>query len=235
MVLKNTLEIKSNFVPVSKATSSINSLFETQLGCELEPMYLLGNFYVNTTPKASHNGCITCENLFTLSAMPETVYSDSELTLNGFPFYMGKMTMTKTFELSESQLASIISPFAKLKIGVINAAVCEVRLNGKVLGDLNRPGELDVDVEGCLEIGENRLEIILFNTLRNIVGPFHRPRGEIGNLFGGGYTNPNAAWLSIDTTNPGWEKCLEDHYPGWTNDYNLAPYGASEISLKFRG
>lgn len=231
----NTLEIESSFVPLSKATSAINSLFETQLGCELEPIYLLGDFYVNVLAKQTINGYITCESIFTLSPLPEKLTSTSEIATSGFPFYMGKMVMTKVFELSESQLAGIICPYAKLSVGTINAAVCEVYLNGKSLGDLSRPGELDVDVEGCLVAGENKLEIVLYNTLRNIVGPFHRPLGEVGNLFGGGYKNLNAAWLNVDTETPGWENRISESYTTWTDDYNIAPYGADNISLKFRG
>ena len=65
------------------------------------------------------------------------------------------------------------------------------------------------------------------------MGPFHRPLGNLGNTFGGGYANPDAAWLSVDTSVPGWEKKLSKPNDTWTNRYNVAPLGIKNISIIF--
>ena len=50
-----------------------------------------------------------------------------------------------------------------------------------------------VPVASLLREGENEITVRLYTTLHNIIGPFHRPLGNIGNTFGGGYRNPDAA------------------------------------------
>lgn len=45
-------------MPLSKAKSSITSLFECQLGTELESMYLLGDFGVYSVSEPTMNGLL---------------------------------------------------------------------------------------------------------------------------------------------------------------------------------
>lgn len=215
------LEIKREFCPLSKFKSSITSLFETQLGVELEPMYLLGDFTVRTTAVSSRSGCSVCEPDFVLAK--DDILCDGELTTAGYPFFAGEMTLKKRFTLGKPGKA-------RLRVGVMNAGVGEAYLNGVKLGDLNRaPAELDC-ADAMLD-GENVLEIKLFTTLRNIIGPFHRPRGDIGNHFGGGYQNPDAAWLSADTSVEGWQHRLNDADRRWTNCFELTRFGIGDVEI----
>lgn len=216
------LELTREFRPLSKYKSSITSLFETQRGVELEPVYLLGRFTVSATPRITRNGTSVCEPDFRIaSGYSRDLMTTGELTTDGFPFYMGRMLLSQSF-ISE------LEGECRVKVGVINSGAGEVFLNGEQLGDLNRaPAEL----KGKLRKGENQLTIALYPTLRNIVGPFHRPRGDIGNHFGGGYSNPDAAWLSVDTTQPGWEKRLGSTDSRWTEAYCLTPFGVGGVEI----
>ena len=104
-------------------------------------------------------------------------------------------------------------------------------LNGERIGDLYRaPASLSLG--SMVKEGENEITVRLYTTLHNVIGPFHRPLGNIGNTFGGGYRNPDAAWLSVDTTASGWESHLEDFYPSWTNGYNVTPLGIRDCQIE---
>ena len=219
---RHTLELVRQFRPLTKASSSVNSLFETQLGVELEPIYLLGDFKVRGIPQFTRNGCMVYERDFTLDSAHDMV-TDGELTGSGFPFFVGKLTLAREFTYSGRKQAAV-------RIGIMNAAAGELFLNGVRVGDINR-APIELDCTEYLRDGKNRMEIRLYTTLRNIVGPFHRPRGEVGNLFGGGYKNPDAAWLSVDLSVPGWEKHMSESYPDWTDGYNLVPFGIDHIEL----
>lgn len=219
---RHILELVREFRPLSKASSSITSLFETQLGVELEPAYLLGDFKVRGIPQFSRNGCMVYERDFTLTGADDML-TDGELTADGFPFFVGRLTLAREFEYSGGKKAAV-------RIGVMNAAAGELFINGERVGDINR-APLELDCTDRLHEGTNRIEIRLYTTLRNIIGPFHRPRGEVGNLFGGGYQNPDAAWLSVDVSAPGWENHMSESYPRWTDSYNLVPFGIDHVEL----
>ncbi len=223
------LEIKRQFRPLSKFKSSITSLFETQLGVELEPMYLLGDFTVKTVPVFSRNGCRVVKNGFVLQKRPSPIRTDGELCEAGFPFFTGIMQLSKTADLTEEEAKA----GGKLRIGSLFAAVAEVYVNGTHVGDINR-APCEIDCRGLLQPGENKISLRLFTTLRPIIGPFHRPRGEIGNTFGGGYQNPDAAWLSVDVTKPHWENLLSTPSPTFTEDYNLISLGVEDVALVFQ-
>lgn len=225
---KHTIEIEREFYPLSKVTNALTQLFETRHGIELEPMYLIGDFLVKGHRYRSDNGSAVFTPDFTLSALPKETNTFGELTDNGFPFFVGEISLFKNFEINENRDLSK----AKLRIETMNAGCGELFVNGKYAGDINR-APCDIAIGDFLKNGINAVEIKLYTTLFNIVGPFHRPLGNLGNTFGGGYANPDAAWLSVDTSVPGWEKKLSKPNDTWTNRYNVAPLGIKNISIIF--
>ena len=223
---RHTVEIRRHFQPLSRVTNALTQLFEARYGVELEPMYLLGRFTVCAQTTASHNGCITLENAFSLSSAKDTFFTTGEICTEGYPFFVGSMRLKQRFTLPKS----VKPENGVLSLGVLNAACAEVFVNGKAVGDICRaPARLPL--ADALREGENEITIRLFTTLHNVIGPFHRPLGNVGNTFGGGYKNPDAAWLSVDTTQDGWHEHLEDFYPTWTNDYNVVPLGIKDASI----
>ncbi len=223
---KHTLEIRREFFPLSRVTNALTQLFETRYGVELEPMYLLGNFTVNGHPTTSQNGCLAFERDFSLSKAPQTVFTLGELTDTGYPFFVGCMMLTKRFHLP----ATVHAENAYLSLGALNAACAEIFVNGTPVGDIRCAHER-LAIGQALKTGENEIRIRLYTTLFNIIGPFHRPLGNIGNTFGGGYKNPDAAWLSIETDVAGWEEHMEDFYPHWTDNYNVVPLGIRDCAI----
>ncbi len=222
------IEIKRNFFPLSKVTNALTQLFETRHGIELEPMYLLGKFAVRGHRCASINGCSVFERDFMLTKMPSQITTRGELTADGFPFFVGEISLSREVTLPENADLS----HAKIHIETMNAGCGELFVNGTSVGDLNR-APLDISIGAALKKGVNTVQIKLYTTLYNIIGPFHRPQGNVGNTFGGGYKNPDAAWLSVDTTVPNWEKKMPSFYPNWTDQYNVVPLGIHGVSIVF--
>lgn len=223
---RHTIEIRREFFPLSKVTNALTQLFETRYGVELEPMYLLGDFDVRGHRAISQNGCMVFERDFVLTAPRKPLATRGELTADGMPFYVGEVTLSREVTVPRD----IDVSQAKLRVGVMNAGCGEVFVNGVSVGDINR-APADLAVGGVLREGSNLVEIKLYSTLYNVIGPFHRPQGNVGNTFGGGYQNPDAAWLSVNTELPDWEKRLSDAYPNWTDQYNVVPFGIRDVSL----
>lgn len=225
---KHILELSRDFYPLTKVTNDLTQLFETRYGVELEPVYLLGKFVARGNKNVSIVGGSVYEPGFKLYNMPEKILTCGELTTEGFPFYVGEMILSQNVNVGEG--VDLSETF--LKIDIMNSGCAEVFVNGINVGDINRaPCKLALD--GALRHGSNLIEIKLYSTLYNIVGPFHRPQGNVGDTFGGGYNNPDAAWLSLDTTVDGWEIKRSLFYPSWTDQYNVVPFGIDGISLLF--
>lgn len=209
---ENVIEVTRNYVPLEKMKSSIGSLFQTQNGVELESMYLIGDFAVNAVQEPERNGNLRYARAMTIA--PEKGCAHGELTRAGYPFYAGTIALTQEFE-------SGFGGDGMLYLDEVNGCHCHVRLNGIDCGTL-RSAPYCVDVSHALKEGKNVLTLELVNTLRNLLGPYHRPFGEIGTTFGGGYKFPNAAWAG---GTPGW---YDDRVPDtetWTESYLLTKLG----------
>ena len=224
----HVLEITREFFPLSKVTNALTQLFETRHGVELEPMYLRGPFAVTGHRCISENGCVIFERDFLLEKLPTKLQTQGELTADGFPFFVGEVVLAKEITVPEGlDIAD-----AKFRLPVMNAGCGELYVGGVYAGDINR-APCDLAVGSLLKPGVNTVQIKLYTTLYNIIGPFHRPQGNVGNTFGGGYRNPDAAWLSINADAPDWQLRMNDFYPDWTDQYNVVPLGIRDASLVF--
>ena len=225
---RHELLIMREFFPLSKVTNALTQLFETRYGIELEPMYLLGDFKVSGHAHSSANGALLFEPQFVLAKKDDRISTYGELTTDGFPFYVGEVILSKVIDVPQGvDLSS-----AALNVGVMNAGCGEAFVNGISVGDINRPPSRLI-VKDALKHGENTVEIKLYTTLYNIIGPFHRPWGNIGDTFGGGYKNPDAAWLSINTSSKDWHLKMNSFAQTWTDRYNVVPLGVKNIYLTF--
>ena len=209
---KNVIEITRTYAPLSKMKSAIGSLFQSRTGCELESVYLLGDFAVLAVSEPVRNGDLRFSRHMTLA--PEKKHVLGELTREGYPFYAGDLTLRKSFTFG----AEAIPPHVTLFIEELNACLAYVTLNGKELGAIHSY-PYEIDVASALRTGENVLEVRLVNTLRNLLGPYHNPKGEIGNLFGGGYSHQDAAWVGGSATDFTWFENRETDTKSWTDSY----------------
>lgn len=214
---RNVLELTRDYAPLSKLLSGIGSLFQTRTGCELESVYLIGDFAVNVISEPVRNGDLRFARRMLLSAESEHV--TGELTREGYPFYAGEVTLAKTFAFAGDPKQGEVY----LTTDALDACLARIRLNGKDVGVIHS-APYRVSLAGALRAGENLLEVTLVNTLRNLLGPYHNPKGEVGNLFGGGYDNPDAAWVGGAASDLTWFLCRDPETEAWTDDYLQTPF-----------
>jgi len=227
---EHTLTLKRDYRPLSKARSAITSLFEHQRGVELEAIALIGDFAVLSRQKHVFNAVgMRMDRHFRLAATPATV--NGELVNAGFPFYTGNAVLRRVFAPD----AALAGKSSLLHLDGVNACAVIVRLDGTDMGCVAwHPYTVNL---GILSHGEHVLELELINTLRNYLGPWHRPKGEYGECWGGGYESPNLAWLGAEdeyTRLPiaGWYDHRDPDTSAWTEDYMQIPLGIRQVRLQ---
>jgi hypothetical protein len=181
---------------------------------ELESVYLIGAFCVQGKRLKEENRCNgqvfdRYAPDFYLVEWPERVRaSDSpgglalDLTAQGFPFFAGRVTLHQTVQVPS------VGGRAALEIHNLRAAVAHVAVNGRRVGTVAWPPHR-VDLGASLRPGENRIEIELVGTLRNLLGPHHLSGGDL-------------AW-----TGPAQFRDKSR----WTDDYILVPFGFDRATL----
>ena len=85
------------------------------------------------------------------------------------------------------------------------------------------------DITKAVCDGENEIKIQLTNTLRPILGPFHRPKGEVGECWGG-YGDPDLSWTG-SACGSDWYKNTDVDNSVWTDSYNQVRFGVWDIRI----
>ena len=230
---RNTISVIKNYIPLTKTSKDLTSIFENSSGTELECMYLIGDFAVWGQSENCLNGCLRFNRNFKLAK--ESGYANfRDLTSEGYPFYLGAVDMVKNVEISDTKND------AYLYVKCLNAAAAEVYVNGKYAGDINRGGT-KISCGNLLKIGKNEIKFRLYNTLRNVFGPSHRMIGERGNTFGdtpsrkrGCYGYFDEPWIPMDITVKNWQNNIDIDTADWTSSYHLLPLGIDGAKLVLR-
>jgi hypothetical protein len=123
---------------------------------ELEPVYLLGNFFLETQDRG-------------FKLVPNGRLHLGGWAEQGMPFYSGGVSYSKTVEIR------ILDPeFERywVKLGTWRGAVVEVKVGDRSAGFIAfEPFELDVT--NLLSEGQNKVSVIVYGTLKNTLGPHH--------------------------------------------------------------
>ena len=173
---------------------------------EIEAIYLVGKFGVVCNGKATKLGrdAVRMPERFEITAQPREVYL-SNIEQQGFPFFAGEMTLMKEFDLTGTDYCI---RFKKKSAGAVKICV-----NGEDAGVLLwRPYELDLSQ--YLKKGLNRVEIILYSGLRNLLGPHHLESGESYLVMPESFFKELSLW-------GGW--VLKND--SWNDDYCLVNFG----------
>ena len=217
----NILELKRFFEPLEKPARGVTELFQHLKGVELEAPFLIGDFAVRSLREFTRcPGVVRLNREFSLIPEPNT--AADELTAGGYPFYAGKMILSQEFEANET--ANIF----RLRFEHLNTAALKVRLNGVEQGIVYMP-PYTCELQGVRQ-GKNLLELELFSSLRNLLGPSHRSNGEYGRCFGG-YGHPNKNWIgAVDEYGkqyPQWPYNRSVDTPAWCESFMQVPFGFS--------
>lgn len=116
----------------------------------------------------------------------------------GFPFYTGAMTYVTEVEMPASNGQRVV-----LQLPGWHGTLAKVRVNGAPAGSVYWPPH-EVDVTRALRAGKNRVEVEIFSSRRNLLGPLH-----------------------LKEQYPGWTGPWQFTATGdeWTDDYVGLPYG----------
>ena len=220
---ENVIELRRHFVPLAKIRRKISSLFENRLGVELEAVYLLGDFAVMMNQEPTRNGDVRYSRL-DIRLTNEKKQIVGELTQAGYPFYAGSLFLTRKFEWKGS------SDGLKIALDELDACICHIKVNGIDCGCIHTY-PLELDISDAVREGENTVTFELVNTLRNLLGPWHRPQGEVGNIRSA-YEEPDIAWMGVATS--GDSTWYDNRVPDtnfWTDSYMLTPLGIRGLKL----
>ncbi len=223
----HVISFERHFEPVGKAKMAVTSLFENLGGIELEQMLIIGDFAVSTQAEPTIDHVIRLNPDMRIAA--EKPICSDELTHDGYPFYAGRMELTAEFELSADECCRDVY----LSLHALYAATAEVYLNGVLQGNVSFE-PLRIRLNNA-RLGANSVTIRLYGTLRNTLGPWHRPVGEIGAAWGG-YSFPNLPWLGADnfdgTVDMNWYEDRTPDKKGWTESYLLLPFGVKDAKIE---
>ncbi len=136
---------------------------------EIEAVYLLGDFCVESETEfvPSFNRSYVTDGGFVLTA-PKTEVTDGDLVRQGYPFFTGKLSLSKSVTLTSDELQNKTIDFERM-----GAVITKLTVNGKKLPQLIW-APYRFDLGGCLKEGVNTFEIELTNNFRNLLGPLHR-------------------------------------------------------------
>ena len=84
-----------------------------------------------------------------------------------------------------------------------------------------------IDISKAIKNGTNKLRLVFNNTLRNMLGPYHRPRGEMGSLFSD-YSDTEGPWVWSPKTEISWQENRSFDVPSWTDSYLCVPFGIAK-------
>ncbi len=120
---------------------------------EIEPVYILGNFSVLPADKG-----------FTIHQAQNPVIGTWKQ--QGMPFYFGQVSYSQTYDIK--------NPSGNYVVELENPAgtIYEVLVNEHSVGTIISP-PFQLDVTSFLKKGENKIDIVVTGSLKNLLGPHH--------------------------------------------------------------
>jgi hypothetical protein len=170
---------------------------------EPESCYIIGPFTVVRKAERWPGG----PPMFAL-AEPLTEVDGTDLTASGFPFYRGNAILRSSLSVEQREGKSCF-----FELDRPDAVLVRVAVNGKSAGWLCWP-PWRVEVTDLLKSGENEIEVELFGSCRNLLGPHHHRDGELFAVGPGSFV--------------GGQSWLEDprgQDETWRHDYCFVPFG----------
>ncbi len=147
----NTLELRREFTPLQRESSSLAGLFQNLVGTELESSYIVGEFAVHGKETAGAPGCVRLKPEFRIGAEPSGPASGRDLIGLGYPFFAGVMRASRRLTLPRPAAGE------RLILGVqgLNACLVRVFVNGATAG-IRGWDPFTVDITDSVERGAKR-------------------------------------------------------------------------------
>ena len=141
------------------------------LDAELAPIWIVGKFEVLTDASKFEEldrNAVRYSGKFTIVKQRKKI-SLLDINKNGYPFFSGKMTISREFDICDTNYRFEVKKYGMNAIDVFvnDSFVTTLAWNPYA-----------VDISGYLKPGKNRIKLILYNNLRNLMGPHHVDEGE---------------------------------------------------------
>jgi hypothetical protein len=167
-------------------------------GIEIEPVYITGDFTVEANYRDGKGGILAGNFSISDWRMPAV----SDIVKTGYPFFVGSADFQTAFSLKKTNKRYF------LRVDEFNAITVKVKVNGKDTGLIYWQPHM-LEITDLLKNGENRIELEATNSLRNLLGPHHYDKIDIG------YVPP---WIFND----------KNH---WMDEYGLVKFGLKGIAI----
>ena len=169
---------------------------------EIEPIYLLGNFGVETNGvwQNLERNAVRYQGEFVLTT-PVSQVTLTNLEQQGLPFFCGELTLEGELEIKGD------NPILALDLHGVNAIRLEVGNIKKNILTEDR-----IQLEGMTQ-GTYKVKLTLINNLRNLMGPHHLEEGECLAVTPGSFFKEKCVWYP------------EEKAGRWNQDYCFARFG----------
>ena len=190
---QNTISFDCHFAQSEKVYENLKNafIFESEKNklsydAEIEAIYLIGNFCVNTPGEWSElpNNADRYHGVFEID-QPKKKVVPADLQRNGFPFFSGSITLKGKILVHSEQTV--------LKLNRKGVNALKVQIAGKEKTFLW--GCDEIELSGWATLGENDIVITLTNNLRNLLGPHHLDEGESYKVGPGSFFKEKCIWL----------------------------------------
>lgn len=185
---------------------------------ELESIYLLGDFGVisKSSYTKKERKAMWTEGGFEIVDAPADIKSHV-FTDQGFTFFAGDMVLSQILPIKKEEGKRIL-----LNLGNQKAPLVKVYVNGEFVKDsLWAPYE--ADITDFVTDGENKIELQLFASNRNLLGPHHHIDGECYNVGPESFTGK---WSWVERKSEADATDVEDKDKSyWTDEYCFVEFG----------
>ncbi|WP_340114660.1 hypothetical protein [Maribellus mangrovi] len=206
---------------------------KSRYGTEIESIYLTGDFAVmgknagtkyDTQRNETKNFVERPVYAYSSYLMTKEKTSfEGELTESGYPFYAGAFELSQTFDLGT------IDPEKEYCLEMPNceAIATVVKINDQTVDTLVW-SPYKTDITKYLTKGENKVSLVVVNSLRNLLGPHHHKGGELTRVGPNSFTG--AGGFPDGRGNKNWYDLRKSgaDIPIWTDKYYHIPFGLLE-------
>ncbi|MDD2380612.1 MAG: glycosyl hydrolase [Mariniphaga sp.] len=217
---KNIIQLTRNFESADKDNID-NKNLNKFYGTELEQIYLTGDFAV-VGEKTGEDFFECKRERFTPSFIltKETKETDGNLLLDGYCFFNGTLSLNAEVDISPKDETRKYY----LEMEDLQTVTAEIKVNGKTAGIIAwKPYRLELT--GFIDQGTNNVEIILTNSLRNLMGSLHYL--PLKDATGGQWSQK--ATPSVGDGSRWYENRNDNKY--WSDDYFFRSFGVEKVSV----
>jgi hypothetical protein len=198
----NTITLVTDFKQSQEVYENLEKakIFESEKNkltydMEIEPIYIVGDFSVRTDGEFEKldKDALRYTGDFVIDK-PKTEVKLSNLEQQGFPFFAGKIKVARKIVLDHNNY--------QLRINKKGINVVHVIVNGQPV-DVLMWEPFCLDLSEVLRTGENEIELVLVNNLRNLLGPHHLKEGETYYASPARFFKEPCVWNNNPA--PGWD------------------------------